>query len=218
MKVPGKTVMLSGLMGLWATVAAVQVSSLPELREVPLTYTSGQRVTRAPTPNVTDDALELRPMRIMGAHLPSTPKRNIFEAAETPTSDKRPVKAAVNKKEVPPPIPVPVVAMPVVPPAPPMPSPEEMAEQAARLAQERARQRLREMMAQYRYLGYLTRQGEQKAFLGKGQEIYIIRLGETLDGQFQVASITATTVKILSAQDNIEAIIHLKTDSTTEPS
>ncbi|MBX3337598.1 MAG: hypothetical protein KF848_08405 [Nitrospira sp.] len=30
MRVPGKNVMLGGLMGLWATVAAVQVSSLPE--------------------------------------------------------------------------------------------------------------------------------------------------------------------------------------------
>ena len=113
MRVPGKNVMLGGLMGLWATVAAVQVSSLPELSEVPLTYTSGQPVAKAATSHVAKDALELRPMRIVAAHLPSTPKRNIFEAAETPTSDKRLVRAAVNKKEVP--SPIPVVAMPVVP-------------------------------------------------------------------------------------------------------
>ncbi|MGB5046092.1 MAG: hypothetical protein WBO11_14135, partial [Nitrospira sp.] len=106
MRVPGKNVMLGGLMGLWATVAAVQVSSLPELSEVPLTYTSGQPVAKAATSHVAKDALELRPMRIVAAHLPSTPKRNIFEAAETPTSDKRLVRAAVNKKEVPSPIPV----------------------------------------------------------------------------------------------------------------
>jgi hypothetical protein len=105
MRVPGKNVMLGGLMGLWATVAAVQVSSLPELSEVPLTYTSGQPVAKAATSHVAKDALELRPMRIVAAHLPSTPKRNIFEAAETPTSEKRLVRAAVNKKEVPPPIP-----------------------------------------------------------------------------------------------------------------
>lgn len=157
-------------------------------------------------------------MRIVAAHLPSTPTRNIFEAAETPTSEKRLVRAAVNKKEMPPPIPVPVVAMPVVPPAPPMPSPEEVAEQAARLARERARQQLREVMAQYRYLGYLTGRGEQQAFLGKGQEIYIIHLGDTLDGQFQVASITPTTVKILAAHADVETTIQLKTDSSVEPS
>ncbi len=218
MRVPGKNVMLGGLMGLWATVAAVQVSSLPELSEVPLTYTSGQSVAKAAASHVAKDALELRPMRIVAAHLPSTPTRNIFEAAETPTSEKRLVRAAVNKKEVPPPIPVPVVAMPVVPPAPPMPSPEEVAEQAARLARERARQQLREVMAQYRYLGYLTGRGEQQAFLGKGQEIYIIHLGDTLDGQFQVASITPTTVKILAAHADVETTIQLKTDSSVEPS
>ncbi|MBX3339721.1 MAG: site-specific integrase [Nitrospira sp.] len=198
--------------------AASQFCSLPELSEVPLTYTSGQPVAKAATSHVAKDALELRPMRIVAAHLPSTPTRNIFEAAETPTSEKRLVRAAVNKKEVPPPIPVPVVAMPVVPPAPPMPSPEEVAEQAARLARERARQQLREVMAQYRYLGYLTGRGEQQAFLGKGQEIYIIHLGDTLDGQFQVASITPTTVKILAAHADVETTIQLKTDSSVEPS
>ena len=218
MRVPGKNVMLGGLMGLWVTVAAVQVSSLPELGEVPLTYTSGQRVAKAATSTVTDDALELRPMRMVAAHLPSTPTRNIFEAAETSTSDKRVVRATVTKNAVPPPLPVPVVAMPVVPPAPPMPSPEEVAEQAARLARERARQPLRDVLAQYRYLGALTGQGEQQAFLGKGQEIYIIHLGDTLDGQFQVAAITPTTVKIFAAQSDVETTIQLKTESSVEPS
>lgn len=218
MRVPNKKVMLGGLVGIWATVAAVQVSSLPELREAPLTYVSGQRVTKAAKLNVTDDALEIRPMRIVAAQLPSTPKRNIFEAVDTLTSEKRLVRAAANKKEVTPPIPVPVVAMPVVPPAPPMPSPEELAEQAARQAQERKRHQLRELMAQYRYLGYLTREGEQKAFLGKGQEIYIIHAGDTLDGQFQVASITPTAVKILAAQSNVEATLQLKSESSMEPS
>ncbi|HMZ56979.1 MAG TPA: hypothetical protein PKI24_21840, partial [Nitrospira sp.] len=96
--------------------------------------------------------------------------------------------------------------------------PEEVAEQAARLARERARQQLREVMAQYRYLGYLTRRGEQQAFLGKGQEIYIIHLGDTLDGQFQVASITPTTVKILAAHADVETTIQLNTESSGETS
>ena len=218
MRVPGKKMILGVLMGLWATVAAVQVSSLPELGEVPLTYTSGQRATKAATPEGTEEVLAIRLIRTGAAKLPSSPTRNIFEAADTSPSDKRLVRVAVNKKAVPPPIPVPAVAMPVVPPAPPMPSPEDVAEQAARLARERTRQQLREVMAQYRYLGYLTGQGEQQAFLGKGQEIYIIHLGDTLDGQFQVASITPTTVKILAAQSDVETTIQLKTESSIEPS
>lgn len=217
MRVPNKNVLLGGLIGMWATVAAVQVSSLPELREAPLTYVSGQHASKAAKLDGTHDVLEIRPIRIGTTHLPSTPKRNIFEAAKPSTSERRVVKA-VTPIEAKPSIPVAVVAMPVTPAPPPLPSPEELAEQAASQAQKRKRQQMRETMEQYRYLGYLTRQGEQQAFLGKGQDIYIIHLGDILDGQIQVASITANTVKLLAAQDNIETIIQLKTESSVEPS
>lgn len=215
-----KTLMLGGLMGLWATAAVVQMGHLPELREAPLTYTSGQRATKIVKLNgLDDDIVELRPIRVVTAHLPSTPKRNIFEPAGGPAVEKRVAKISASKKQDPPPTPVPVIApVPVMPPPPPMPSPEELAERAARQQQELKLRQLRESMAQYRYLGYLTRDGEQKAFLGKGQEIYIIHLGETLDGQFQVAAITSTAVKILAAQANVEATLQLKTDSPAEPS
>lgn len=215
---PKNTLMLGGLIGIWATVAAVQISNLPELREVPLTYTSGQRAMKTAHPNGTEQEPALRPMRIAAMQLPSSPTRNIFDSAAAITAEKRAAKVALRKKEVPPPIPAVVVAMPVAPPVPPMPSPEELAERAARLEEERQRQHLREIMAQYRYLGYLTGQGEQTAFLSKGQDIYIIHLGETLDGQFQVASITPTTVKILAAQTNVETTIVLKAESSGESS
>lgn len=218
MTLPKNTLMLGGLIGIWVTVAVAQLSNLPELREVPLTYTSGQRAMKTANQNGTDQELALRPMRIAAAQLPSSPTRNIFDSAAPITAEKRIAKVAERKHEVPPSTPVVVVAMPVAPPAPPMPSPEELAERTARAEAERTRQHLREVMAQYRYLGYLTGHGEQKAFLSKGQDIYIIHLGETLDGQFQVASITPTTVKILAAQSNVETTIWLKAESSGEPS
>lgn len=218
MTMPKHTLMLGGLIGIWATVAVAQISNLPELREVPLTYTSGQRAMKPANPNGTDQEPALRPMRIAATHLPSSPTRNIFDSAATITAEKRVAKVVVRKNEVPTPTPAVVVSMPVTPPAPPMPSPEELGERAARAEAERTRQRLREVMTQYRYLGYLSGHGELKAFLSKGQDISIIHLGETLDGQFQVASITPTTVKILAAQANVETTIHLKTESSTEPS
>ena len=80
--------------------------------------------------------------------------------------------------------------------APPPPSLEELAQQQEALAalaaqqQEQLRRRqLLEQMGQYRYLGYVNQNGVQKAFLGKGREIYILREGETLEGKFQVALI-----------------------------
>lgn len=51
-------------------------------------------------------------------------------------------------------------------------------------------------MGQYRYLGYLNQQGVYKAFVGKGNDIYIIRKGDKLDGKFLVASIDPTSVKL----------------------
>jgi hypothetical protein len=65
-------------------------------------------------------------------------------------------------------------------------------------------------LAQYRYLGYLNQNGVQKAFLGKGREIYIIREGDKLDGKFLVALIEATAVKIREADSNLETTIKLK--------
>ncbi len=218
MTISKHTLMLSGLIGIWVTVAVAQISNFPDVREVPLAYTSGQRVMKTANPNATDQEPVLRPMRIAASQLPLSPTRNIFDSAAAITAEKRIAKVSEQKNEAPTPTPAVVVATPVAPPVPPMPLPEELAERAARLAEERQRQHLREIMAQYRYLGYLTGHGEQKAFLSKGQDIYIIHLGDTLDGQFQVASITATAVRILATQGNVETTLQLKTESSTEHS
>ncbi len=65
-------------------------------------------------------------------------------------------------------------------------------------------------MAQYRYLGYANQNGVQKAFLGKGREIYILHEGETLEGKFQVVLIEANMVKLLDSDSKLEAILKLK--------
>ena len=74
-------------------------------------------------------------------------------------------------------------------------------------------------MGQYRYLGYVNQNGVQKAFLGKGREIYILREGETLEGKFQVALIEATTVKLLEHESKLETTLkHKKEESSpSEP-
>lgn len=200
-----RTLMLVGLVGLWGAVAVIQVGSLPESQEVPLTYRSGQPATRGVKPTGTDDGLTLHPIRVTVGALPSAPKRNMFAPVERPAPEPRIAKKPIRKQED-----LPPVAAPVAPPAPPMPSPEELAEQAARRQQELKRRQLQELMAQYRYLGYLTREGAQKAFLGKGQEIYILREGETVDGQFVIAAIDATRVKLLERTLNLETILLLK--------
>ena len=67
-------------------------------------------------------------------------------------------------------------------------------------------------MGQYGYLGYLNQQGVQKAFVGKGKDIYILRTGDKLDGKFLVASIDPTTVKLKEPATSLETSIELKKD------
>ena len=67
-------------------------------------------------------------------------------------------------------------------------------------------------MGQYGYLGYLNQQGVQKAFVGKGKDIYILRTGDKLDGKFLVASIESTTVKLKEPATSLETSIELKKD------
>lgn len=79
-----------------------------------------------------------------------------------------------------------VAAVPIAPPPPPSPSPEELARQqeelaaaaarqqeelaaqAARQQEELRRKQVLEHMAQYRYLGYLNQNGEQRASSERG--------------------------------------------------
>ena len=85
----------------------------------------------------------------------------------------------------------------------------EQAEQQARQQKEQAAQQARQQMAQYRFLGYLTQQGEHRAFLGKGQALFIVRLGETVEGKIQVAAIDASAVKLRETTTNVETTLPL---------
>src|SRR6185295_15098484 len=82
-----------------------------------------------------------------------------------------------------------VYVPPPPPPAPPPPSPEEIAAEQARRQGEMAIQQARQQLTQYRFLGYLTTNGEPQGFVGKGQDLFIVRNGEVLEGQVVVSQI-----------------------------
>jgi hypothetical protein len=64
-------------------------------------------------------------------------------------------------------------------------------------------------MGQYRFIGFLTQAGENRAFLGKGSNIFIVRSGETLEGKIQVKSIDATAVKLTEQTTQVETSLPL---------
>jgi hypothetical protein len=211
---PGKQVFMLGAMaGLWVALMTFQYVTFPEAREVPLTFKSGQTTGTTMQSGRADEEFELRPIRILARQLSSTPTRNIFAPIRDVDKGETVAKVRATKiKRKGPPEPAPALAVAAVP-APLLPSPEELAEQAAQQQRETKLRQLRELMGQYRYLGYVTQAGEQKAFLGRANDIYIIRQGDTLDGQFRVTSIAPTAVTIHEPQLNLEATLQLKAES-----
>lgn len=205
---------LTGLALVWLALVYVFVIDVPPPQEVPLKFKSGQSAASTMQKGLVE-SWDVKSLHAKARELPVTPKKNIFAPPALPLSPEAQVRLVALKKKnaaaaVPPPEATP-------PPPPPSPSPEELvrqqealAAQAVRQQEELRRKQVQEQMAQYRYLGYLNQSGVQKAFLGKGREIYIIRQGDTLDGKFLVALIEATAVKIREADSNLEIILKLK--------
>ena len=204
-----KWVGLGGLVTVWLVLVYINVIAVPPPQEVPLKYTSGHV---APVTRQADlgDEWEVHSLQAKVRELPGAPKKNIFAATILVRSPSPHAKvAALQKKQQA--LAAASTIAPPVPVAPPPPSPEELARQQEALRQ----QQLREQMAQYRYLGYVNQNGVQKAFLGKGREIYILKEGETLEGKFQVALIEATTVKLLDSESKLETTLKLKKEESS---
>ena len=207
---------LGALVMLWMGLVYIYVIDVPPPVEIPLKYQSGQTAAKS-TQTSTTDTWEVKSLKAQARELPVTPSRNIFTAASLAgVSDPHGTRIARQKKPS-----NSSNAVPSTPTAPP-PTPEELARQqealAAQAAQEQERlrrQQLQEQLGQYRYLGYVNQNGVQKAFLGKGRELYIFQQGDILEGKFQVTLIEATTVKLLEADSNLEMVLKLKKEESS---
>lgn len=111
-------------------------------------------------------------------------KRNLF----APFYPKAVPSAATKRTPT-----LPVVAPPLPPPLPPT-------------AQEIARQKLTD----YRFVGTLTRQNLQVAFLMRGSEVQLVRVGDIPYPGFRVSAITADSLTLQSAEGTDSIILHLK--------
>lgn len=208
--------LLGGLLLLWAVVIAFRVMTEPEPQRVPLKYVSGQRVVREEAHKETDVPLVVRPTQANAVAVAFTAPKNIFAPLDLRTDEEKAAAAqarllATKKKTE-----QAAAAAAPAPPAPPPPTPEELAAkeaqrqaELARQQKEQAIQQARAAMGQYRFLGYLTRDGAPQAFLGKGSEIYIVKTGETVEGKIQVKSIDAAAVKLMEQNTSTETSLPL---------
>jgi hypothetical protein len=182
------------LLGIWAGVTIWIIAAVPEPQHVPLAYVTGNADrTNASRPQagaglkVNLDLLTAARRRAGEAF--GAPK-NIFAPL---TTEK--VTTTRTKPPAPVPLPAPVVAAPVVPLPP---SPEELAAQAAR-----------QELAQFRYLGYLSRDGREEAFLSKGRELYIVKSDETIEQRVRVKTVTPAGVTLQETRSQIERTVPL---------
>jgi hypothetical protein len=203
--------MLLVLVGLLLCVLALRLAGEESPREVPLKFTSKGRVAKAQS---TFGGLDVKSLETPTRKVAANPTRNIFVAAAQALSVESPPPRVVAKKK--PPVVAPLAEVAIAPPPepppapPPGPTPEELAAQAAAQERELKVKQLKEQMSQYRYLGYVSHDGDSKAFLGKGHEIYIIRQGDRLDGKFVVATVEPASVKIRETESSLETTIQLK--------
>jgi len=212
-----------GLLLVWIGLVAVNILAEPEPRRVPLTYQSGPALSRGTPHGSGEFTIRARPQAKATPAVFREPK-NIFAPfgrSRVPAPKASPI-AQTAKKQPSPPAPV---------QGPPPPTPEELAarqavknqelaaQQAIReqeLAVQRARQQqeqmlqgARQQLAQYRFLGFMQRGDGAQVFLGKGQDIYIVRAGETLDGRIQVKGVDQTSVQLLDAPTKLETTLQL---------
>ena len=94
---------------------------------------------------------------------------------------------------------------------------QELAVQEAKRQEEQAKQRVQQELGQYRLFGYVIRDGESRALLSKGREIFIVRKGDLLEGKIRISWKDEAEVTLREPTQNLEATIPL-TKSTANPS
>jgi hypothetical protein len=181
----------------WAALLVTRLIDQPPPQRMPLTYRSGQAVPRESFRSGLEALTRGEGAEARAMSAPFKTPKNIFAPLESDGDEASKTKRARTfTAKTPPPsaATAPVSASPAVP----APSADEL---AARQAQQ--------AIAQYRFLGYLTQAGTARAFLGKGQQIYIVTTGDLLDERIRVQAITASAVQLKDAGTNVEGTIPL---------
>lgn len=215
-----------GLVLAWVGLVVLRMVSEPEPQRAPLAFKSGQTAAQVGAKGTLTAPPVVRPVQARASQIPFKTSKNIFAPLEVQAAQEK-VARAKSRRSVKESHSEPVAESVAAPAPPPPPSPEEVAaqlarqqlelarqqqeqaEQQARQQKEQAAQQARQQMAQYRFLGYLTQQGEHRAFLGKGQLLFIVRIGETVEGKIQVAAIDPSAVKLRETGTNVETTLPL---------
>jgi hypothetical protein len=180
------------LLGIWAGAALWVFTQSSEPQHVPLTYVSGQKAKREVSRGKSGSGLTIQ-LALLDANRQRTEKalgspKNIF-APVFPGQSSFDMAGAITN-------PVPVI----------QPTPEELALQAGR-----------QELAQFRYLGYLSRGGRDEAFLAKGNALHIAKTGETIEQRILVKAISPSGVMLQETSTKTEQFVSPTPDMPGAP-
>jgi len=192
-------------LGVVCSILLIRLFAEPDRAHVPLTYVSGTRLhveggRSQPTAALKVNVALLAAGRLRAEEELIRPK-NIFAPLQIQKAPPAKKTSVPLVKAPPVPAPPPVV----VPTVPPPPTPEELATQARIMAEQAALMEL----GQFRYLGYLSRQGREDAFLTKGKDMHIVKIGDAIEQRIVVRLITPTAVTLRESQSGVEKTVPL---------
>ena len=181
MRVRTRWIALVILLGMWGGIGVWVLTQSPESQRLPLKYVSGQKAKRETTRGKSGSDLKIH-LEVLAANKQRTEKS---------FASPRNIFAPVFPGQV-------SSASPDLAVSPPQQTPEELAIQAGR-----------QELAQFRYLGYLSRGGKAEAFLAKGNTLHIAKSGETIEQRILVKAVTPAGVTLQETSSHVEQTVAL---------
>ena len=195
--------LLGGLLLVWVAVAWFQIMNQPEPQRVPLTYKSGvAKATTETAPTVMSRTRSADPNQT-GFKTPKNIFAPLTVQSEIVASNPSGLRKPRGRKG-----------------GGPLSAPEQAEAPVVRqpTPEERAIMEARRQLSEFRFLGYLTQHGSRRAFLARGPETYILKIGEVVDGRILLTSMDATSITLVETSTNQKASIPLAQNTAASSS
>ena len=202
----------------WAALAIFEAMNQPSPERVPLKFKSGPAQDIAGKPaHGSDNPFTVRLARAKTHELPHLPSHNIFAPLDTPSPEasvRQVNKHMVSGQAKPPQSPghEPIVVEQAAPR-----SEEGIAAQRAIQQAEMARLEAMRELGAFRFLGFLEQNGVAQAFLARGNELYVVANGDSVDGRYVITVLDTSSVKIRATSTGVETTIGRSTDVLSHP-
>jgi hypothetical protein len=175
------------VLGIWGGVATWVFTQYPEPRHIPLTHVSGQKSRSQAGHRKPGSDVKVR-LELLAVNRQRTEKG--FGSPKN-------IFAAVFPGQL---------TAPGGMANLPQPTPEELALEGGR-----------QDLAQFRYLGYLSRAGRSEAFLAKGDTLHVVKAGETIEQHILVKVITPSGVILQETTTKMEQFVAPSADVQAIP-